>query len=496
MPNMPVKYVAKKSTKLKRLDGKRIELIWGDRCDVRSTSGSLSRVFARGQEGFVKSADLGNKSLLEIYVIDVGQGDAVLMKTPDEKWHLIDAGVSNRRQMTRQGAANFIRWKFFEDLRKSKVSLENVILSHADSDHFGGLLNVFGGILPAYGSRPLRTFNVDVKNFYHNGMGRFEGSDPLGKTKTGTVADFPRGDRGVGLDGKFIVELLDGKSDFSSPSRNFNSRSGFEDLAALVGSVPDNAHRICKDDRFLPGYDDGEECTIHILGPILEKFTSTRRGLRFLQNSESKTRNGQSIVLRVDYGASRILLTGDLNTKSQKLLLSYIPETDFSVDVAKACHHGSDDIDLGFIKAMGARSTVISSGDNESYAHPRPRVLGASAKYGREGVDPKGHTMPPLIYSTELARSIKLGFADQFEFDFTETNGDEFTYSVPIGDARFDPEGRDNILRPLGSTPLSLDLIYGLVNVRTDGEEILFATMMESGNNFDKRVIRAGVSPD
>ena len=61
--------------------------------------------------------------------------------------------------------------------------------------------------------------------------------------------------------------------------------------------------------------------------------------------------------------------------------------------------------------AMAARATVISSGDNEDYAHPRARVLGASARYGRESRAPGGELLPPLIYSTELARSVGLDFA-------------------------------------------------------------------------------------
>lgn len=64
-------------------------------------------------------------------------------------------------------------------------------------------------------------------------------------------------------------------------------------------------------------------------------------------------------MLRLDYGNARILLTGDLNSKSQELLLSYQAETEFTVDVAKACHHGSEDLDISFLRAMpGDRDLV------------------------------------------------------------------------------------------------------------------------------------------
>ena len=45
------------------------------------------------------------------------------MRTPDDKWHVIDAGVANFAQMTKKGAANFIRWKFQEDLGQPGVHL-------------------------------------------------------------------------------------------------------------------------------------------------------------------------------------------------------------------------------------------------------------------------------------------------------------------------------------------------------------------------------------
>jgi metal-dependent hydrolase (beta-lactamase superfamily II) len=72
--------------------------------------------------------------------------------------------------MTKKGAANFIRWKFLDDLGREGVSLKNMILSHPDFDHYGGMLDVLAGKV----MRPDRTFPVEVENFYHNGMGRLE----------------------------------------------------------------------------------------------------------------------------------------------------------------------------------------------------------------------------------------------------------------------------------------------------------------------------------
>jgi hypothetical protein len=201
------------------------------------------------------------------------------------------------------------------------------------------------------------------------------------------------------------------------------------------------------------------------------------------------TRNGHSLVLRVDYKNVRFLLTGDLNSESQRLLLSYHDLLEFAADVAKACHHGSDDIDLRFVRAMKARVTVISSGDNEDYAHPRPRVLGASARYGREAKSVRGETLPPLLYSTELARSVRL--TQSAAVRETGVEGSQ----IDAAEAEIKPAERGAKFLPLDYIPIATDLIYGLINVRTDGTRVLCGYMKEGGNDFDIQVFRGGVEP-
>jgi beta-lactamase superfamily II metal-dependent hydrolase len=455
-------------------------LLWGDSVRVVAESGQQAKVKARAREGWVPKSVLGTTGLLEVYVIDVGQGDAVLLRTPDDAWHLVDAGVPGARQMTRKGAANFIRWKFEDDLGRSKVQLENVIVSHPDFDHYGGLLDLLAGRL-----HDGRTFTVEVANLYHAGLGRFETAPKLGKTAAGSVAPLPYPDYGVATAGEFITELLDGRGSFANPTRPFERE--FAQLAALVATVPNQVRRLSAQDAHLPGYEPGAGAvTIRVLAPIVEQFGS-RVGLRVL-GSESVTRNGHSIVLRVDYGKARLVLTGDLNTASQRLLLSYVDGLEFAADMAKGCHHGSDDVDLRFVRAMKARVTVVSSGDNEDYAHPRPRVLGASARYGRESKSTRGELLPPLLYSTELARSVELCEARAVREAGT-------TQEIAAAQAEIKSTQRGASFGPLARVPLAVDLIYGLINVRTDGTRVLCAYMKEQSQDFDVQAFRAGVEP-
>jgi len=460
-------------------------LLWGDPLQEIERSGERIKVRARRRTGWLPASAVGDAGLLEIYIIDVGQGDGVLMRTPhDDAWHMIDAGIRASQQMTRKGAANFVRWKFIDDLQRDRITLRNMVLSHPDADHYGGLIDLLSGALPDG-----RSFGIEVQNFWHCGIGRFKDGDKLGTVRADTRSTpLPQPGSTLKAEGRFIVELISGKTHFGRPARPF--ATDFAALAKLVGKLPKKVVSLSQANGWLPGYAPAPgAAAIRVLGPVVEPLAGGGKGLRWL-GSESVTRNGHSVVLRVDYGHARLLLTGDLNTASQRLLLACHAAEEFNADVAKGCHHGSDDIDLRFVRAMAARATVISSGDNEDYAHPRPRVLGASARYGRESRSAGGELMPPLLYSTELARSVGLDFASR-----TRTVAEpRVDYPPEQLEARFDDSPLGNYRR-LSWLPMATDLVYGLVNVRTDGQRILCATMKEGSSDFDLQVFQAGVDP-
>ena len=462
------------------------ELIWGDRVKVLEESGADARCKVRGETGWMKREDLGETGLLEIYIIDVRQGDGVLIKTPDDKWHMIDAGIENSaQQFPKKGAANFLRWKFQNDLDTHTITLENVILTHPDYDHFGGLINVFSGDL-----EDGRTFPVEVNNFYHSGVGKFKADPKTGKTVTGNRTPFPEGNHGIMQKGTFIVELLDGRDSFEKPKRPFEEK--FEQFARLVSSVPKNVRKLTHKDEFLPGYGKGEnETVIKVLAPVMETLQSGDVGLRDY-GSDSETVNGNSVVLRLDYGNARILLTGDLNARSEKVLLSYTDDAEFAADVMKASHHGSDDVDEGFLKAVKARAAIISSGDNESFSHPRPRVMGSLGRFGRTALSDKGETCSPLIYATEVARSVKMEPASGAKVREPGEPDGSFR-NIGLTDNRLTTKTWNGKYHPLTDVNIASDIIYGLVNIRTDGRQILCATMRETGKYFDYYVFQAGV---
>ncbi|MGZ5135595.1 MAG: hypothetical protein ACXWCG_10610, partial [Flavitalea sp.] len=162
-----------------------IHLLWGDSVQLQETLPATGRVKvkARGYSGYVNTDLIGNKALLEYYFIDVGQGDGVLIVTPDRKHILIDGGYIRRKQVTRRNAADFVDWKFDRDYSKKKISLDVMMSSHNDEDHYGGLWDI---INPAE-TNELKLTSVEVKDFYYAGINWFEKDTKrnLGPNKNG-----------------------------------------------------------------------------------------------------------------------------------------------------------------------------------------------------------------------------------------------------------------------------------------------------------------------
>ncbi|MFI5232872.1 MAG: DNA internalization-related competence protein ComEC/Rec2 [Gemmatimonadales bacterium] len=80
--------------------------------------------------------------LMEVHVIDVGQGDAIAIRTPRGRWVLVDAG----REWTGGDAG---RSTVVPYLRRLGGSLELFVLSHPHADHVGGAESILRALHPA-----------------------------------------------------------------------------------------------------------------------------------------------------------------------------------------------------------------------------------------------------------------------------------------------------------------------------------------------------------
>jgi competence protein ComEC len=79
---------------------------------------------------------------LEVHLIDVGQGDAVALRTPRGRWILVDAGRT-------WSAGDAGRATVIPYLRRVGGPLALFVLTHPHADHVGGAASVIGALRPA-----------------------------------------------------------------------------------------------------------------------------------------------------------------------------------------------------------------------------------------------------------------------------------------------------------------------------------------------------------
>ena len=100
-------------------------------------------------------------------------------------------------------------------------------------------------------------------------------------------------------------------------------------------------------------------------------------------NTDYEDVNNVSLVLRVVYGETAFLFTGDAERESEQDILG--EGRDISADVLKVGHHGSrDSSTYPFLNAVMPQYAVISVGKDNSYGHPTEEALSRLSDAGAE----------------------------------------------------------------------------------------------------------------
>ena len=95
---------------------------------------------------------------------------------------------------------------------------------------------------------------------------------------------------------------------------------------------------------------------------------------------QSRT-NDSSIVLRIDFGSTSFLFTGDAEDWSEYMMID--SRVNLKADVLKVSHHGSGTASTEeFLKAVQPEYAVISVGENNEYGHPHRNVLDRLSSIG------------------------------------------------------------------------------------------------------------------
>jgi len=107
----------------------------------------------------------------------------------------------------------------------------------------------------------------------------------------------------------------------------------------------------------------GSKTKIEILAPAKALLRGTKSDA-----------NNNSIVCRIVYGNTRILLMGDSGIEEQSRLIA--SRINLESNVIKVSHHGSSDgTSLELIRLVKPEYAIISVGANNEYGHPHESVI-------------------------------------------------------------------------------------------------------------------------
>ena len=242
------------------------------------------------------NSDLFKDGKLSVFAIDVGQGDAILVKFPEGTTALIDAG--NVTPSFDNGERVIL--PLLEYLGIDKIDYGFV--SHIDSDHYAGFVSlVNAGVVK-------KIFKPEIDSTLVKDM-KFEKylreeSVPIEYYKRGILK----------IDGARIYVL--------------------------------NNESISKNQEF--------------------------------------STNNKSGVLKIVYGRTSFLFTGDIERKVEKIYASNY-KTFLDADVLKAAHHGSNtSSSSAFLNYVTPEMSIISAGILNKFKHPSEEVVKRLENFGSE----------------------------------------------------------------------------------------------------------------
>src|SRR5213593_2947706 len=231
---------------------------------------------------------------LTVFFLDVGQGDAAVLRTPNGRWVAIDGGP----RIPGSDAGRRVVIPFLRRHGARRVTL--VVATHGDADHLGGLPAVVEDFAPELVLEP---------------------GEPLGRP--------------------LYLEFL----------------------AAVEGSGA-RWHPARAGDR------------IEVDGVVLEVLSPDSVWMTLPLDV-----NEHGVVLRVTFGATRLLFQADAGLPVEGHLAGRVGR----VELLKVGHHGSatatSDAWLGELRP---RQAVISVGAHNHYGHPAPEVLDRLRHWGSE----------------------------------------------------------------------------------------------------------------
>ena len=222
---------------------------------------------------------------LKVSFLDVGQGDSILIQSPDGHKALVDGGANATAALRGLG----------QELSFFDRTIDLVVSTHPDADHIGGLSSV------------LKRYKV------------------LSVLETTNGKDTPATEA------------------FATAIKDTNVPVTFADVGQVITL--------------------GNEVRLRVLSPAGDET-----------NWES---NMASIVIRVEYGSTSVMLTGDAPIEIEDYLVDTYPQY-LKSNILKLGHHGSKTSSSEkWLDAVHPEYAVVSAGIGNKYGHPHQSVMQA-----------------------------------------------------------------------------------------------------------------------
>ena len=164
-----------------------------------------------------------------------------------------------------------------------------------------------------------------------------------------------------------LIQIVDSYpiGNFYYPPFDAESETYFELLDALKASEAVVSSPLAGVDTLIP-WDDSVE--VRILSPYEAVYSDF---------------NDTSYILRISYGNTAVLFTGDATELAEKLALKAQPDHYFQADVLTVAHHGSSDSTYEpFLDVVRPAIAIISVGANNNYGLPDQALLDRLSERG------------------------------------------------------------------------------------------------------------------
>jgi beta-lactamase superfamily II metal-dependent hydrolase len=253
---------------------------------------------------------------LQVHILDVGQGDSILIISPEGKSVLIDAGDTGRGKIVLEALG-----------RNNVKQLDYFIATHAHPDHIGGADEVLNGI------KALTVRDSGVVPATQSPNTNVNGNKNTKAKPAGKSVELPTT--------RAYLEFLDAVT-----------KNGSQYAKAVPGEK----------------FDLGGGAFLTVLAPIEPYFTTDQ--LRGGGNEP----NANSVVVRLDYGEFSMLFAGDAETQTEERMINKGATLD--AKILKVGHHGSKyATSQNFLNSVKPQVAIISQAENNRYGHPSQNAL-------------------------------------------------------------------------------------------------------------------------